>query len=78
MIIIAVMVAIKNIIENKKKGIIVSVALLVLLGIACQFSPTIQNLKGSIEDSQDAELIQKEKRNRKRMEKNINIAKWKI
>lgn len=59
MIIIAVMVAIKNIIENKKKGIIVSVALLVLLGIACQFSPTIQNLKGSIEDSQDAELIQK-------------------
>lgn len=59
MIIIIIFIVIKNIIDNKKNGIFLSIVLMILLIIACQFSPTIKNLKGSIDNLNDQELIQK-------------------
>lgn len=66
MIIIVLMISIKNIIENKKDGIVLSASLILLLVIACQFSPTITNLKGSIDDLNDEELIEKRKEEEKK------------
>lgn len=59
MIIVVILIVLKNIIEKKKSGILLSVLLVILLIISCQFSPTIENLKGSIDDLNNDEINQK-------------------
>ena len=73
MIIVTVLVTLKYILEHKREKPIIPILLIIILIIMCGFSPTISNLKGSIDrvTEQEKDKVEEEKEPQKFKYNNI-------